>query len=124
MKEIKNFIELTRLSKPIGIMLLFWPCAWGLTIAYYFNQDVSLYFKNLILFFLGAVLMRSAGCIFNDIVDRDLDKKVKRTKLRPIASKRVSVLKAFIYIILLCLLAFIILLQFNHLTIVLGMNTI
>ena len=123
MKEIKNFIELTRLSKPIGIMLLFWPCAWGLTIAYYFNQDVSLYFKNLILFFLGAVLMRSAGCIFNDIVDRDLDKKVKRTKLRPIASKRVSVLKAFIYIILLCLLAFIILLQFNHLTIVLGMSS-
>tara|TARA_B110000263_G_C15226960_1_gene472687 strand:+ start:44 stop:907 length:864 start_codon:yes stop_codon:yes gene_type:complete len=123
MKEIKIFIELTRLSKPIGIMLLFWPCAWGLTIAYYFNQDVSLYFKNLILFFLGAVLMRSAGCIFNDIVDRDLDKKVKRTKLRPIASKRVSVTKAFIYIILLCLLAFIILLQFNHLTIVLGMSS-
>ena len=67
--------------------------------------------------------MRSAGCIFNDIVDRDLDKKVKRTKLRPIASKRVSILKAFIYIILLCLIAFIILLQFNQLTIILGMSS-
>ena len=123
MKEIKNFIELTRLSKPIGIMLLFWPCTWGLTIAYYFNQDVSLYSKNLILFFFGAVLMRSAGCIFNDIIDRDLDKKVKRTRLRPIASKKVSVQKAFIYIILLCLIAFTILLQFNQLTIVLGISS-
>ena len=67
--------------------------------------------------------MRSAGCIFNDIVDRDLDKKVKRTRLRPIASKKVSVQKAFIYIILLCLIAFTILLQFNQLTIVLGISS-
>ena len=123
MKQIKIFIELTRLNKPIGFMLLFWPCSWGLSLAYYFNGEFSLYFKYLILFFLGSVLMRSAGCIFNDIVDRNLDKKVKRTKQRPIASKKISVLKAFFYIILLCLIALIILLQFNLLTVMLGISS-
>ena len=120
MKQIKIFIELTRLSKRIGFMLLFWPCAWGLTIGYYFNSETTLYFKYIILFFLGSVLMRSAGCIFNDIVDRNLDKKVNRTKNRPIPSKKISVLKSFIYIIILCLIALTILLQFNFLTIILG----
>ena len=66
--------------------------------------------------------MRSAGCIFNDIVDRDLDKKVERTKLRPIASGKISVSEAFIYIAFLCLVSLLILLQFNWLTIVLGMS--
>ena len=67
--------------------------------------------------------MRSAGCIFNDIVDRDLDKKVERTKQRPIASWKISVLEAFIYIVFLCLISLLILLQFNWLTIVLGMGS-
>lgn len=120
MKQIKIFIELTRLNKPIGFMLLFWPCAWGLTIGYYFNSETMLYLKYIVLFFLGSVLMRSAGCIFNDIVDRNLDKRVKRTKKRPIPSKKISVLKSFIYIIILCLSALIILLQFNFLTVLLG----
>jgi len=123
MKKINIFIELTRLNKTIGFMLLFWPCSWGLTLAYSFDREITLYFKYLILFFLGSVLMRSAGCIFNDIVDRDLDKRVKRTKKRPIASKKISVLNAFFYVILLCLIALIILLQFNQLTIMLGMSS-
>ena len=123
MKQIKIFLELTRLNKPIGVMLLFWPCAWGLTLAYYFNNEILLYFKYLLLFFLGSVLMRSAGCIFNDIVDRNLDKKIKRTKRRPIAAKKISPQRAFIYIILLCLIALAILLQFNQLTVVLGMSS-
>ena len=123
MKQIKTFIALTRLNKPIGFMLLFWPCSWGLTLAYYFNKETTLYFKYLLLFFLGSVLMRSAGCIFNDIVDRDLDRKVERTKKRPIASGKISVFQSFIYIIILCLIAFIILLQFNLLTIILGMSS-
>ena len=67
--------------------------------------------------------MRSAGCIFNDIVDRDFDKKVERTKIRPIASGKISVLESFIYIVLLCLIAFLILFQFNKLTIILGMSS-
>ena len=69
MNQIKLFIELTRLKKPIGFMLLFWPCAWGLTLAYDFSSDLNNYFFYLILFFLGSVLMRSAGCIVNDILD-------------------------------------------------------
>ena len=82
MEKFQIFIQLTRLNKPIGFLLLFWPCAWGLTLAYYFIlfNNTNLYFKYLILFFLGSVLMRSAGCIVNDIVDKDFDKKVKRTK--------------------------------------------
>ena len=123
MKQIKIFIELTRLNKPIGFMLLFWPCAWGLTLGYNFNLETNLYLKNLILFFLGSVLMRSAGCIFNDIIDRDLDKKVKRTKQRPIASGKISVSQSLIYITALCLMAFLILLQFNLLTIILGLGS-
>ena len=74
MEKIQIFIQLTRLNKPIGILLLFWPCAWGLTLAHYFNSGINLYLTHLLLFFLGSILMRSAGCIFNDIVDRDLDK--------------------------------------------------
>ncbi len=121
MKQIKIFIELTRLNKPIGFMLLFWPCAWGLTLAYYYNGEINLYIKHIFLFFLGSVFMRSAGCIFNDIVDKDLDKKVLRTKKRPIASGKISVLKSFFYIIILCLISLLILLQFNLLTIKLGL---
>tara|TARA_B100000029_G_scaffold487686_1_gene543446 strand:- start:880 stop:1743 length:864 start_codon:yes stop_codon:yes gene_type:complete len=123
MEKIQIFILLTRLNKPIGFLLLFWPCVWGLTLSYYFNNQTTLYFKYLILFFLGSVLMRSAGCIFNDIVDKDFDKKVERTKRRPIASGKISVTESFLYVILLCLLAFLILLQFNKLTIILGMSS-
>ena len=123
MEKIQIIIQLTRLNKPIGFMLLFWPCAWGLTLAYYFNIETVLYIKYIILFFLGSVLMRSAGCIVNDIVDRNFDKKVNRTKNRPIASGRISVLESFFYVILLCLLSLLILIQFNKLTIFLGMSS-
>ena len=78
MNQLNLFIELTRLKKPIGFMLLFWPCAWGLTLAYDFTKDYKLYFFYLLLFFLGSVFMRSAGCIINDIVDKEFDKKVFR----------------------------------------------
>ena len=99
MEKFQIFIQLTRLNKPIGILLLFWPCVWGLTLGYYFNNETTLYLKYTILFFLGSILMRSAGCIFNDIVDRDFDKKVERTKKRPIPSGKISVLESFIYLI-------------------------
>ena len=131
MGKIQTFIQLTRLNKPIGFMLLFWPCSWGLTLAFYldpffgfyFDWGKLLYFKYLILFFLGSILMRSAGCIFNDIVDRDLDKKVKRTKRRPIAAGKISVSESSIYVIILCLIALLILLQFNLRTIILGLGS-
>ena len=123
MQHLKIFIELTRLNKPIGFMLLFWPCAWGLAYAFYYNQNINLFIYYLTLFFLGSVLMRSAGCIVNDIVDKDFDKKVKRTKKRPLASGRVTVKRSLMYVTILCLLAFLILIQFNFLTIVLGMSS-
>ena len=123
MRHLKIFVELTRLNKPIGFMLLFWPCSWGLAYAYSIDQNLSLFLYYLLLFFLGSVLMRSAGCIFNDIVDKDFDKKVKRTKTRPIASGKISVKKSLFYVLILCLLAFIILIQFNLFTIVLGMSS-
>ena len=121
LKQLNLFIELVRLKKPIGFMLLFWPCAWGLTTAYDFNQDLEKYFWFLLLFLVGAILMRSAGCIINDIVDSDFDKKVERTKNRPIASGKISKIKAFTYAMVLCGIAFLVLIQFNEFTILMAL---
>ena len=121
MHQLNLFIELTRLKKPIGYMLLFWPCAWGLTIAYDFSNTLKDYFIYLVLFFLGSVLMRSAGCIVNDILDRKFDKKVFRTKDRPIASGKISVKLGLIYATSLCLLAFLVLINFNFFTIIIAL---
>ena len=123
MNQLKLFIDLTRLKKPIGYMLLFWPCAWGLTIAYDFSSNLENYFFYLLLFFLGAVLMRSAGCIVNDILDKEFDKKVFRTKNRPIASEKISIKVAIIYSSVLCLLALFVLLNFNQFTIILALSS-
>ena len=123
MQHFKIFIELTRLNKPIGFMLLFWPCSWGLAYAHSVNQDINIFIYYLILFFIGSVLMRSAGCIVNDIVDKDFDKKVERTKKRPLASGKISVKHSLFYVFILCALAFLILIQFNFLTILLGMGS-
>ena len=121
MSHISIFLELTRLKKPIGFMLLFWPCAWGLTIAYNFENGIEKYLYYILLFFLGSVLMRSAGCIVNDIADRNIDKNVERTKTRPVASGKISVKLASLYAIFLCSLAFFVLINFNFLTIILAM---
>ena len=117
MNQLNLLIELTRFKKPIGYMLLFWPCAWGLTIAYDFSDNLNTYFFYLLLFFLGSLLMRSAGCIVNDILDRKFDKKVSRTKNRPIASGKVSVKLGLFYTLTLCIIAFLVLINFNNLTI-------
>ena len=123
MNQLKLFIDLIRLKKPIGFMLLFWPCAWGLTLAYDLSQDLNKYFFYLLLFFLGAVLMRSAGCIVNDVLDREFDKKVFRTKNRPIASEKISVKLGILYTLILCFLAFLVLLNFNLFTIILALGS-
>ena len=123
MKHLKIFIDLTRLNKPIGFLLLFWPCSWGLTYAYNFDKNLNTYSYYLLLFLLGSILMRSAGCIFNDIVDKDFDKKVQRTKLRPIPSGKISVKISMAYVIILCLISFLILIQFNFRTIYLGLGS-
>ena len=121
MNQLNLFIELTRLKKPIGYLLLFWPCVWGLTLVYDFNDSLNIYFYYLLLFFLGSVLMRSAGCIVNDILDRKFDKKVTRTKNRPIASGKVSVQTGLLYTFILCLLAFLVLINFNYFTILIAL---
>ena len=121
MQNIKLFIELTRLNRPIGYMLLFWPCLWGLTIAYDFNSELEIFYFYSLLFLLGSMLMRSAGCIVNDIVDKNFDKKVERTKNRPIASGKVSVKLAIIYSFILCGLAFLVLINFNKFTILMAL---
>ncbi len=120
---MNHFIELTRLKRPIGYMLLFWPCSWGLTIAFDFSSNLNLYFYYLILFFLGSVLMRSAGCIVNDIVDKEFDKNVARTKNRPIASGKVSIKLGLFYASILCLFALIVLINFNRYTIILALGS-
>ena len=121
MKHLNLFIELTRLNKPVGYMLLFWPCLWGLTLVYDFNNEIYTYAKYLIFFLLGSILMRSAGCIVNDIFDKKFDKKVERTKKRPIASGQVSTNLALIYTLVLCFFAFLVLINFNLLTISLAL---
>ena len=120
MKHLNLFIELTRLKKPIGYMLLYWPCLWGLTLVYDFNNEIYTYTKYLVFFLLGSILMRSAGCIVNDIVDKKFDKKVERTKNRPIASGQVSTNLALVYTLVLCFFAFLVLINFNLLTIILA----
>ena len=102
-------------------MLLFWPCGWGLAYAYSIEQDLNQFLYFLLMFFLGSVLMRSAGCIVNDIVDKDIDKKVQRTKNRPLAKNLITTKLALTYVAILCGLAFLILIQFNRLTITLGL---
>ena len=121
MKQINLFIELTRLKKPIGYLLLFWPCAWGLTAAFDFSKNVNIYFFYLLLFLAGAILMRSAGCIVNDIFDKDFDRKVERTKNRPIAAGKIPIRDALIYTLILCFLALLVLINFNWLTVVLAL---
>ena len=121
MTHISIFFELTRLKKPIGYMLLFWPCAWGLTIAYDFQNGFEDYILYIFLFFSGSVLMRSAGCIVNDIVDKNYDQKVERTKNRPLASNKISVRSALVIALILCLLALLVLINFNNLTIILAL---
>jgi len=123
MNQLKLFIDLTRLQRPIGFMLLFWPCAWGLTLAYDFSSNLYKYFFYLTLFFLGSVLMRSAGCIVNDILDRKFDAKVFRTKNRPIASGNISVSLAIFYSMLLCFFSLLVLINFNIYTIILALGS-
>ena len=121
MNQIKLFIELTRIKSPIGFMLLFWPCLWGLTLAYDFNLGVFTYFFYSTLFLSGSILMRSAGCIVNDIADKNFDRKVERTKNRPIASGKVSVKLASVYALFLCGVAFLVLINFNYFTILMAL---
>jgi 4-hydroxybenzoate polyprenyltransferase len=105
-RPLRPFASLMRLDRPIGVWLLYWPCAWSVALAGVNDRwDLFLWLA------LGAFAMRSAGCVYNDIVDRDLDARVERTRLRPLASKRVSVRSAWLLIGMLCVIGLIVLMQ-------------
>jgi len=106
--RLRPFASLMRLDRPIGSWLLYWPCAWSVALAGVGGRwDLFLWLG------LGAFAMRSAVCVYNDIVDRDLDRSVERTRLRPIASRRVTLESAWLLIVGLCLLGLVVLLQLN-----------
>nr|MBA3834613.1 4-hydroxybenzoate octaprenyltransferase [Sphingomonas sp.] len=106
--RLRPYASLMRLDRPIGTWLLYWPCAWSVALA-----GVGGRWGLFGWLLLGAFAMRSAGCVYNDIIDRDLDARVERTRLRPLASRRVSVAGAWVLIALLCLLGLVVLLQLN-----------
>ena len=119
-RVLRPYARLMRLERPIGWWLLLLPCWWGLTlgqIAYGGGVPNPWY---ALLFLVGAIIMRGAGCTLNDIADRDFDGRVERTRLRPIPAGQVSVRQALAFLVLLCLLGLVILLQFNWFTVVTG----
>ena len=117
-EKINNYLELIRLNKPIGFMLLLWPCWFSLA---YINLPQHTLINYYLLFLFGAVIMRSAGCIINDLVDQNIDSKIERTALRPIAAKKISNLHAIIFLIILLTIGLLILLQFKFETILAGL---
>src|SRR4051794_7025088 len=107
--RLRPYASLMRLDRPIGSWLLYWPCAWSVALAGVGGRwDLFLWLA------LGAFAMRSAGCVYNDVIDRDLDRKVERTRLRPLASGRVSLTSAWALIGSLCAIGLIVLLQLDR----------
>src|SRR3954454_5351939 len=106
--RLRPYASLMRLDRPIGTWLLYWPCAWSVALAGVEGRwDLFLWLA------LGAFAMRSAGCVYNDIVDRELDRRVERTRLRPLASGRVSLRSAWVLIALLCAIGLVVLIRLN-----------
>jgi 4-hydroxybenzoate polyprenyltransferase len=117
--RLRPFASLMRLDRPIGSWLLYWPCAWSVALAGVGGRwDLFLWLG------LGSFAMRSAGCVYNDIVDRDLDRRVERTRLRPLASGRVSLESAWLLIAGLCLIGLVVLLQLNLIAAVVALASI
>ncbi len=114
--RFKQYYLLARFDKPIGILILLWPALWALWVASDGKPDGWVLF----IICMGVVLMRAAGCVINDFADRKIDPQVERTKLRPIAAGKVSPKEAIILFIVLCLIAFILVLQLNLMTIMLS----
>jgi len=117
-EKINNYLELIRINKPIGFMLLLWPCWFSLA---YIDLPQHTLITYYLLFLFGAIIMRSAGCIINDLVDQKIDSKIQRTALRPIAAKKISNLNAIIFLIILLTIGLLILLQFKFETILAGL---
>lgn len=119
----KPFYELARYDKPIGFLLLMWPCLWSYAAASHFI-DKPLDLFHVILFIIGSIIMRGAGCTWNDYLDKHYDAKVERTKNRPLAANKISENKALIFLFIQLVIGFLILIQFNKLTILIGVFSI
>ena len=115
--KLKYFLELIRFSKPIGFMLLMWPCWFAIALL---PNEHGYLIKWYLIFFLGAFLMRSAGCIINDLIDINIDKNIERTSNRSLTSKKISKKEALIFLIILLLISLILLMQFNYKTMFVG----
>jgi len=121
---LKPYARLARWDRPIGFWLLFWPCAWALALAAVARPEAGFNLWYLLLMFVGAILMRGAGCTGNDIVDTKIDMMVARTRSRPIPSGAVTRFQAALFLVAQALISFVILVQFNPLTIVLGIASL
>ena len=119
LNKIQPFVQLARYDKPIGFMLLFWPCIWSLLL-YSLHVGELVPISFFILFFIGSIIMRGAGCTWNDFLDKDYDKSVKRTKDRPLASSRINITAAIFFLIIQLFVGLLVLIQFNKLTIIFG----
>lgn len=123
-ESFRPYARLARLDRPIGWWLLLIPCWWGQALAELGQVQGTPNLWYALLFLIGAIVMRGAGCTLNDIADRDFDAKVARTRSRPIPSGQVSVKAAFAFLVLQSLIGFLILLQFNGFTIALGIASL
>jgi 4-hydroxybenzoate polyprenyltransferase len=121
---LKPYARLARWDRPIGFWLLFWPCGFSLGLSAVRYPPAGFDWWALVLCFFGAVAMRGAGCTFNDIVDRDIDDKVERTRSRPIPSGQVRVRDAVIFMVVQALIGLLILLQFNLFTVGIGIASL
>ena len=120
----RPYLRLSRFDRPIGSWLLLMPCLWSAALAAGIARDVSQLWFVIVLFFIGAFVMRGAGCTWNDITDRDLDGKVERTRSRPIPAGQVSVKQAFAFLVLQAMIGLAILLQFNRFAILTGIASL
>ena len=121
---LKPYARLARWDRPIGFWLLFWPCAWGMALAAIAYPELGFDWWGALLMLAGAILMRGAGCTFNDIVDRDIDMKVARTRSRPIPSGAVTARDALAFLVAQALLASVVLFQFNRFTVWAGVASL
>lgn len=122
--RIRPYARLARLDRPIGWWLLLWPCWWSSTLATNYVQAPVPVLPHLVLFLIGAIVMRGAGCTYNDIVDRKIDAEVARTRSRPIPSGQVSVWGALVFMVFLSLVGLVVLLQFDPFTVLLGLASL
>ena len=119
----RPYLRLARLDRPIGSWLLLMPCWWSVGLAGMHNDRFpSLW--HIVLFFIGAFAMRGAGCTWNDLVDRDLDGRVERTRSRPIPSGQVTVAQATLFMVAQALIGFLVLIQFNRFTVATGIASL